>query len=919
MTIDISDNNPRASYTVAQGVVQTTFTVPFEFFEDADVSVYLDDVLKTQGSHYTLSASTVTMSVTGATGGSSVVLVRSVALERTTDFVAGQDINRASLNQQLDTIVAQVSDLKDKADRTVHLSDSEVAPSMLLTSDRKGKVLAFNATTGAVEAGPTSNDIATIATNITEILDVNNEAAAAAASATAAASSATASAASAVDSTNNGAAQVVLSAAQVALANTAKTAAETAETNAETAAALATTNGAAQVVLATDQVALATTQVGLATTQAGLATTNGAAQVTLATTQAGLATTNGAAQVTLATTQANNAAGSATTATAQAVIATTKAGEASASATQAAADVASIAGAASSAVDAANSAAAAAAALDNFDDRYLGPKSSEPTVDNDGNALISGSLYFSTTSNAMQVYDGANWIAASASGVASMNLYEYTATAGQTTFTGSDDNGNSISYIQGNEIVVLNGIILDPSDYTSTSGTSIVLDVGAAVSDLLNVYAFKSFTVADTVSASTGGTFGGNVTVTGTLAATTLTGNGSAITGLPAGYTNTDVATYLAGVGNVAVGGTVDGVDIAARDAILTSTTTTANAAMPKSGGTFTGAIDVTGTVTADALTVDGNATLQNILNIGGADPQIRADTSDGSDNKTLWMGGGGVAYSWDRGGYFYAQGNEAGGHVGIAAGNISGASIKFTTAASEAMRITAAGNLLVGTTDTALYSRSAGSGLCYRNGATLDVLTTDDSCSILNRAGTDGSIIDLRKDGTTVASVGVLNSNNLTISGTVADHGGLQFGTHCVIPMEANADSNGTIDVGSADSRFKDGHFSGTVNANSFSGDGSGLTGVGASTAYGAVGTYIIGYRYSTGITNGSTYAGSSIEPGGFGHEYALSSDDALTGSFTKFTKGSVTLSGTWRAMGRHNGDSTLAYSRYTLYVRIS
>ena len=351
----------------------------------------------------------------------------------------------------------------------------------------------------------------------------------------------------------------------------AETNAETAETNAETAAALATTNGAVQVVLATDQVALATTQ-------ANLATTNGAAQVVLATDQ-----------VALATTQATNAANSATTATAQAVIATTKASEASASATQAAADVASIAGAAGAAVDAANSAAAAAAALDNFDDRYLGPKSSEPTVDNDGDALVSGALYFSTISNAMQVYDGANWIAASASGVASMNLYEYTATAGQTTFTGADDNGNSISYIQGNEIVVLNGIILDPSDYNSTSGTSIVLNVGAALNDLINVYAFKSFTVADTVSASTGGTFGGNVTVTGTLAATTLTGDGSALTGLPAGYTDTDVATYLAGVGNVAVGGTVDGVDIAARDAILTSTTTTANAALPKAGGAVTG------------------------------------------------------------------------------------------------------------------------------------------------------------------------------------------------------------------------------------------------------------------------------------------------------------------------------------------
>ena len=45
--------------------------------------------------------------------------------------------------------------------------------------------------------------------------------------------------------------------------------------------------------------------------------------------------------------------------------------------------------------------------------------------------------------------------------------------------------------------------------------------------------------------------------------------------------------------GNIAVSGTVDGVDIAARDAVLTSTTTTAGAALPKAGGIMTGALTV--------------------------------------------------------------------------------------------------------------------------------------------------------------------------------------------------------------------------------------------------------------------------------------------------------------------------------------
>ena len=51
---------------------------------------------------------------------------------------------------------------------------------------------------------------------------------------------------------------------------------------------------------------------------------------------------------------------------------------------------------------------AAEAALDSFDDRYLGAKTSNPTVDNDGNALLDGALYFNTTSNIMRVYDLGN-------------------------------------------------------------------------------------------------------------------------------------------------------------------------------------------------------------------------------------------------------------------------------------------------------------------------------------------------------------------------------------------------------------------------------------------------------------------------------------------------------------------------------
>jgi len=63
----------------------------------------------------------------------------------------------------------------------------------------------------------------------------------------------------------------------------------------------------------------------------------------------------------------------------------------------------------SSANAAASSATAAAASYDSFDDRYLGAKSSDPSTDNDGASLITGALYFNSSTNLMMVYSGSSW------------------------------------------------------------------------------------------------------------------------------------------------------------------------------------------------------------------------------------------------------------------------------------------------------------------------------------------------------------------------------------------------------------------------------------------------------------------------------------------------------------------------------
>jgi hypothetical protein len=137
--------------------------------------------------------------------------------------------------------------------------------------------------------------------------------------------------------------------------------------------------------------------------------------------------------------------------------------------------------------------------LDNFDDRYLGAKTSDPTVDNDGDPLVVGALYYNSIEGEMRVYDGAQWLAASASQPAALVTFEYVATAGQTTFTGNDANGVALSYISGSVVVALNGVVLRPGDdYTATNGTSIMLASGALVGDELMVFAFASFVVANT-------------------------------------------------------------------------------------------------------------------------------------------------------------------------------------------------------------------------------------------------------------------------------------------------------------------------------------------------------------------------------------------------------------------------------------
>ena len=122
---------------------------------------------------------------------------------------------------------------------------------------------------------------------------------------------------------------------------------------------------------------------------------------------------------------------------------------------------------------------------------------------------------------------------------ATRNEFIYTATATQTTFSGNDDNSNSLSYTVGQIDVFMNGARLAPADFTATNGTSVVLDSGAAASDIIQINAFGTFSVTDVLAART------EFDYTATAGQTTFSGNDNDSQSLT--YTAGRIDVYLNG------------------------------------------------------------------------------------------------------------------------------------------------------------------------------------------------------------------------------------------------------------------------------------------------------------------------------------------------------------------------------------
>ena len=296
----------------------------------------------------------------------------------------------------------------------------------ILGSATAAATSAASAATSASSAATSASSAATSASSaLTSANSASSSATAAATSATSAAASATAASTSATSSATSATAAATSATSAATSASSALTSANSASTSASsaltsanssatsatasatsaTAAATSATSAAASATAAATSAASAATSATAAATSASSASTSASNALTSAN-SADASATAAATSATSSATSATAAATSATSAATSASSALTSANSADTSATSAATSASSASTSASSALTSANS---AAASYDEFDDRYLGSKTADPSTDNDGNPLITGALYFNSVLGAMKVYDGAEW------------------------------------------------------------------------------------------------------------------------------------------------------------------------------------------------------------------------------------------------------------------------------------------------------------------------------------------------------------------------------------------------------------------------------------------------------------------------------------------------------------------------------
>ena len=345
------------------------------------------------------------------------------------DGGAGDSNTDATITAVTEQASIATTKASDAAASAVSASDSATTATTKAAEASTSATNAANSATGAAQdataaansatASATSATAASTAETNAETAETNAETAESNASTSAA--TATTKASEAATSASSASTSASTATTKASEASTSASNASTSESNAATSASGASTsatNASNSATAAASSASGASTSATNASNSASAASTsetnagNSATAAATSETNASNSATASAASASTATTKASEAVTSASNAATSASTATTKAGEAATSATNSS-NSATSAGTAQTAAEAARD--AALAAFDSFDDRYLGQKSVDPTVDNDGNALVAGTLYFNTTDDIMKVYEGSSWVAAYAS------------------------------------------------------------------------------------------------------------------------------------------------------------------------------------------------------------------------------------------------------------------------------------------------------------------------------------------------------------------------------------------------------------------------------------------------------------------------------------------------------------------------
>lgn len=171
----ISNVARRIVYTGSAGVGPYAF--PFEVLTNTDINVYKNDTLLTLTTNYTVTISptlgtgSITL-VVAATGTDRITIIGARAIQRTTDFTTGGDFFANTLNDEMDSqtiLVQQVAETAERSIRAPVTDPTSINMTLPKNTDRAGKYLSFNASTGNPETTSSVADVTAVAANIANV------------------------------------------------------------------------------------------------------------------------------------------------------------------------------------------------------------------------------------------------------------------------------------------------------------------------------------------------------------------------------------------------------------------------------------------------------------------------------------------------------------------------------------------------------------------------------------------------------------------------------------------------------------------------------------------------------------------------------------------------------------------------------